>query len=524
MSGSLGSSLYATPGLGEAVGALQDSLFGSARREGDRYRNMAVAERAREEIETLRMGRRLREQRGQLLGELVAQGLSPQQIAARMAHLLIQADGADAPALRVGLGAAIAPGAPRDVADVVGATGGNANHTRYAVDEGNATSTRNAGIQAGATLGAARIAQEGQNWRFMRTPINPGADGVFVSPDQARVFGLPGAQPNAGYFLPGATNVSPGATRVSPQPGPMLGDTVPMAPPMVAAPAPDRSVAGYTADLLRRFAAGDAAAIEEVQRLEAAGIRLRDMATPGVVSTETRASSQERVAALNAEINRLRVEQQAATAAGRMDLARELAQQITDRQLALQQMRGDTAVTVQGMRGDTQERIAEGQNQTAVGVARIRAEAAAGRPPRAFNAAEQQAINDALESLNPGDSRATALIAALAGSLVRDGVAPQAAALSAAEQLVADGTLIDGRRNWTGRNFTVSPRVNVQAVLGGAAPAAPPPPRPSSGLPPAQQDAPRATVPPPAARQVGAVYPTPLGPMMWTGTGWRPAQ
>ena len=52
-------------------------------------------------------------------------------------------------------------------------------------------------------------------------------------------------------------------------------------------------------------------------------------------------------------------------------------------------------------------------------------------------------------------------------------------------------------------------------------------PRPPAASPPGgspQQPPQPGQVPPPNQRQVGQVYPTPKGPMKWTGTGWVPAQ
>ena len=364
MSGSLGDSLYRTPGMAEAAGALISGL-GGGRDEGARFRNLAYAESARSsaahagaQADALRLGTNATTK----LGDALAAGnLTPETLRG-LAGLVVAVAGANAPSVRAGLGLASSGFAPGENAAVVGSIGGDAGNTRYGVDQRNATAIRQSGIAAGATVSAARIAQDGANGRQtptrQQTPLNPGTDGLFLTPDQMRFRGMPVPEGTVGpTFVPGAANIPAGTMRVSPAPGtPAPG--VLFAPP-VTTTAPNRpgntpgAAAGNLGEeLARGLASPDPATRAEDQRqieaLRAQGITLPGLLTPTVATAAVRADSGERVAAARREIDTLRLEQQRVLGEGRIDLARDLQAQISARVLEVTrlQQEGATGRTV----------------------------------------------------------------------------------------------------------------------------------------------------------------------------------
>ena len=174
-----------------------------------------------------------------------------------------------------------------------------------------------ANIGAGATLGAARINNEGALNRLRLTPRSPGADGDIMSPDQRRFYGMapdPGTGPlpagvsgpvqPAAYtnpiFLPGSARAAPGSTQTSIVPGIFN----PNAPEILTTTAPDRSGTARTSqtanDVVRMLVSPDPAVQAEGQRqaeeLRKAGIPLPAMVTPTVVNTQANVTGRQQVA------------------------------------------------------------------------------------------------------------------------------------------------------------------------------------------------------------------------------------
>lgn len=90
---------------------------------------------------------------------------------------------------------------------------------------------------------------------------------------------------------------------------------------------------------------------------------------------------------------------------------------------------------------------------------------------------------------------------------------PTDAVRQALQELTQTGT--SGSDDWI--PFNESPAVMPKQTM--AAPQAKAPAQPGKG---SGATAPT-TVPPAGQRKAGQIYPTPKGPMIWTGTGWRPA-
>lgn len=143
----------------------------------------------------------------------------------------------------------------------------------------------------------------------------------------------------------------------------------------------------------------------------------------------------------------------------------------------------------------------------------------AGANAPGVNGADVRAINDQivaqLEDGTALDTAAAAFVRNRAAELMqqpgptRDNI-PLAVRAALEEFRAAGPPRTDSRLNpFSNRTYGVPQRTAP------AAPTAPPPPAPRDGA---------AAVPPPAQRQVNRIYDTPRGPMVWTGTGWVPAQ
>jgi hypothetical protein len=235
---------YADPSIGAGVEALAEGIFGGGEREAARARaGLLRAQTTAAEFENQRFQRRA--QNAARVGELLRMGAAgtPEERAARNAEIYgLRAEDdaqqqAALPAFLRGYSYSqpLVPLGEREAAYVGagGNWGGTESGNRF--EQGEAT--RRAGISAGATVSAARIGQEGANWRFLRGDVNPGGDGVYVAPDRARALNLvppaptplpPGAagpeMPAPGpVFLPGSASIAPGNVRATVQPGPVQG-------------------------------------------------------------------------------------------------------------------------------------------------------------------------------------------------------------------------------------------------------------------------------------------------------------
>lgn len=277
--------------------------------------------------------------------------------------------------------------------------------------------------------------------------------------------------------------------------------------------------------------------------------RRGDLVAPGVATARVRNEGQAERINLQGqqaiELQQLRGAQQA----GQLDTRGAQRLQELEAQNAAQLQRA----TLQGeqrareieMRGEQQARQAEAQNASAVEVANIRAAAqreaariraegqvaaASGRPAPAIPASVSRGFTEYFQaplSLQDPDGEtrtyrleptAQRMLARRAGELYQmgpEGVRGNAAA--AIEEALAEFRAQNPPRTDTRMNPLSSRWLGMPAQ--GGAPAVQPAPQ----LPPAQTEPSAAAIPPPAQREPGRVYETPRGPMIWTGTGWRPA-
>lgn len=151
-------------------------------------------------------------------------------------------------------------------------------------------------------------------------------------------------------------------------------------------------------------------------------------------------------------------------------------------------------------RADPQGRIEGPRVQTGAG-------AGANRPPLDVGGGDAKAIDEQIAANLPEgtalDGQAAAAVRTRAADLYQQTRNLPLAVKQAMDEFLAQNPpRVDNRLNpFSDRRLTVP-------QAGGAAPA---------------QAAPAAAIPPPEQRERDKVYPTPRGPMIWTGTGWRPA-
>jgi len=374
-------SYYSDPAIGAGVEALAEGIFGGGEREVHRARAGLLREQATgASFENQRFQRRA--QNAAALRDLLASGppADPEGRAAwnRQVYSLRAEDEANQqqvlPAFMRGFvhTQPLVPQAERDAA-VVGAGGSWLRDTETGGRFSEAEARARAGISAGATVQAARIGQEGANFRFLQGDVNPGSDGVVVGGARARALGLvppppqmaPGEQgppmpapPPAPFFVPGAATIAPGNVRQSPAPGPLVPG---QAPAMVETQG-NPTLQTQQGEAARDFRTRPGLTPDET---DARNARL---ATPSVAAAEVRGQTQREIAQLR-------------TASGEL-----VARMRADGQIELERIRQDGRVELADINNLSREEIAAllADSRTAAAIeqrigrenaARIRAEA-----------------------------------------------------------------------------------------------------------------------------------------------------